>query len=200
MDDGSTDSSVAKIRKFIEGDNRFRLICNYNHGVAYSRNTGIEAADTEFILPLDSDDYFECTYVERAVKHFEAFPDTTLFYGKWHFIGYNEDEMNARLSSLHYTSYENLLIGNSIHCSCVFRKKDAIERGMYDSTLDGFEDWEFLIRLLYRDRSVTYDPTVSLFYRQLCDARSTTSNQNFGRIRQEIMEKNMSIYKEVFGR
>ena len=196
VDDGSTDSSINVIQKHIQLDDRFQLFCNTNHGIAFSRNFAIKHADTELILPLDSDDYLEQSYLERIVKHFESSPDTTVFYGRWFFVGCNADQMNSHLGNLQYVDYRTLLRGNSIHCSCAFKRKDAIQCGLYDESLSGFEDWEFLIRLLYKDKKVIYDPRISLYYRQCQDARSTKSNKNFLAIQQIIVSKNVDIYRE----
>lgn len=75
--------------------------------------------------------------------------------------------MNVTLGNLHYTDYKTLLRGNSIHCCCAYRRKDAIQCGLFDEKMQGYEDWEFLIRLLYKDKIVVYDPHISLYYRQL---------------------------------
>ena len=59
---------------------------------------------------------------------------------------------------MRYSTYADLLKSNSIHNSCVYRKADAQKCGLYNEQLKGFEDWEFLIRLLYKDKYVAWDP------------------------------------------
>jgi len=174
------------------------LFFNQNAGVAASRNFGITNASNEFVLPLDADDYIEKTYVERAVSFFDHFPDYTLYYGKWHFIGFNADDMNARLGNLHFCDYRTLLKGNSIHCSCVYRRSDAIACGLFDSNMKGYEDWEFLIRLLHDKPKVFWDSNVSLFYRQLEKSRTTDDHANYQQRFNDIVNKNIVIYREYF--
>ena len=66
IDDGSTDGSVRVIESLFEEFRRhslpnfmFRLIVlDENHGVNFARNRGIEIADSEFTIFLDSDNYF----------------------------------------------------------------------------------------------------------------------------------------------
>ena len=197
VDDGSIDNSKEIINKLIENDNRFQLFCNTNHGLSFSRNFGIKNANTEFVLPLDSDDYIEKDYVKRIIEHFNQHPETTLFYGKWFFIGYNADYMNFKLGNLHYIDYKTLLRGNSIHCCCAYRKKNAIDCGLFDENMQGYEDWEFLIRLLYKDKIVAYDPHISLYYRQLQNNMSSDCHQTYFQKFNYIVEKNKKIYNEV---
>jgi CDP-glycerol glycerophosphotransferase len=56
VDDGSTDTSAAIAREYVERDERFRLLGQPNGGLSMARNTGIDAARGEFLAFLDSDD------------------------------------------------------------------------------------------------------------------------------------------------
>lgn len=55
IDDGSTDLSASICKRYI-CDN-VSLITNDNHGVSFSRNMGINLAQNEYIMFVDSDDY-----------------------------------------------------------------------------------------------------------------------------------------------
>jgi CDP-glycerol glycerophosphotransferase len=56
VDDGSTDGSAAIARDYARRDKRFRLLTQPNAGLSAARNTGIDAAEGEFMAFLDSDD------------------------------------------------------------------------------------------------------------------------------------------------
>ena len=56
VDDGSTDRSFDICREYAEKDSRFRLIRQDNQGAAAARNTGLGAAQGEFVGFIDSDD------------------------------------------------------------------------------------------------------------------------------------------------
>lgn len=56
VDDGSTDSTRQKIKKYTDSDTRFRLIEQKHGGVAHARNIGIDNASGEYITFLDADD------------------------------------------------------------------------------------------------------------------------------------------------
>ncbi len=68
VDDGSPDKSVEKAREAIGGDTRFRIIHQENKMLGGARNTGIAAAQGDYITILDSDDYIHPCMLEILVK------------------------------------------------------------------------------------------------------------------------------------
>lgn len=72
IDDGSTDSSSDICDRWLEKDNRIRVIHKKNQGLGMARNTGIENSRGEYICFFDSDDFIDTSAIEktynRAVK------------------------------------------------------------------------------------------------------------------------------------
>lgn len=72
VDDGSTDDSVTVITLLIDGDQRFNLLTlDYNCGSHYARKFALTMARGDYIMFLDSDDYFTpdaCEVAWSAVK------------------------------------------------------------------------------------------------------------------------------------
>lgn len=59
VDDASTDETLAVIRRCVEGDKRFTIIeQEQNGGLSVVRNVGLAHASGEYVLFLDSDDYY----------------------------------------------------------------------------------------------------------------------------------------------
>lgn len=58
VNDGSTDSTVEVVQKYVNQNPRITLITQSNHGIGFSRNTGVKVAKGLFITFLDSDDEF----------------------------------------------------------------------------------------------------------------------------------------------
>lgn len=58
IDDGSTDGSGAICDAWTKADNRIRVFHQQNQGPAVARNAGIRQAKGDYILFLDSDDYW----------------------------------------------------------------------------------------------------------------------------------------------
>ena len=77
VDDGSTDSSCAKVESM--GDDRIRLLKNgQNHGLAWTRNRLVSEAKGEFLAWLDQDDACVENRLIRQVEVLDLNPDTIL--------------------------------------------------------------------------------------------------------------------------
>ncbi len=57
VNDGSTDESNAILEEYLEKDSRFKVINQDNRGLSSARNTGMDNAEGNYILFLDSDDW-----------------------------------------------------------------------------------------------------------------------------------------------
>lgn len=68
VDDGSIDGGASVVEKYAEGDNRIRLIRQENQGQGAARNTGIKAAQGEYVGFVDSDDYVEINMYETLLN------------------------------------------------------------------------------------------------------------------------------------
>lgn len=67
INDGSTDGSLARLRRAQADDPRVRVIDQPNQGVSAARNAGLDIARGEFIGFVDSDDWVEAPMFESMV-------------------------------------------------------------------------------------------------------------------------------------
>lgn len=69
VNDGSTDDSEKLILDFIRDNHldNFRLICKENGGLCSARNLGLQHANGQWIVFIDSDDWLEKTFFESMV-------------------------------------------------------------------------------------------------------------------------------------
>ncbi|MCP4011086.1 MAG: glycosyltransferase [Proteobacteria bacterium] len=59
VNDASTDDSVDVVKKFVNRDSRFKLLCfEFNRGLPAARNAGVDQASGEYLIHLDSDDFW----------------------------------------------------------------------------------------------------------------------------------------------
>src|SRR2546423_3757367 len=65
VDDGSTDRTAEIAASWAGQDNRFRLVRQANGGESAARNTGISAAQHNWLLFLDADDWVSRQYLQR---------------------------------------------------------------------------------------------------------------------------------------
>lgn len=69
INDGSTDQTEDIIKSY--DDSRIKYFKNTNHGIGYSRNCGITAATSKYLLFIDSDDYLREDACEILYKKAE---------------------------------------------------------------------------------------------------------------------------------
>ena len=75
IDDGSTDQSFGILQKFASQDSRMKVFRQENQGQGKARNNGLLHASGEFVIFLDSDDWFEPDFLDGMIKearHTEA--------------------------------------------------------------------------------------------------------------------------------
>lgn len=68
VDDGSTDESPAILAQYAAKDSRFHVITQINAGPGAARNTGLASVKGEFVIFLDSDDWFEPDFLKKMVQ------------------------------------------------------------------------------------------------------------------------------------
>ena len=68
VDDGSTDGSGGLCDKLAERDGRVRVIHQENQGLGGARNTGIQQAQGDWLLLVDSDDWIEPEILEKTLE------------------------------------------------------------------------------------------------------------------------------------
>ncbi len=71
VNDGSTDRSAVILEEYAQKDFRFVIINQQNQGQGAARNTGIEAANGEYIVFTDPDDWMEKEALEKIYNCFK---------------------------------------------------------------------------------------------------------------------------------
>ena len=71
VNDGSTDNSLNILNNFKKKyENSIKIINQNNQGAGASRNNGFKAVKSETCIFLDSDDYFECDFLEKMYEKY----------------------------------------------------------------------------------------------------------------------------------
>ncbi|MGM8362772.1 glycosyltransferase family 2 protein [Flavobacterium sp. ARAG 55.4] len=172
-----------------------KLITQVNQGQSKARNVGIEASSGNYILVLDSDDYFEPSFCEKAMVFLEN-PEVKLVTS---FVRI----FNNFYCSDFYPNGGNLkdfLICNQAGTgSVMYRKQDFIIAGKYDETMkSGFEDWEFYIRLLKKGGTAYVIPEFLFNYRIKENSTTTRANKEKYKLLYFIYKKHKNLYVFYF--
>ncbi len=142
VDDGSDDE--ATLHKLASLEDQVRVIHQANGGLSAARNTGIRASASRLVLPLDCDDMIEPPFLAEAVALMNAAPvDVAAVFS------------HMRLNATGAAVWRNfnrfdLLFTNTMPSGLLFRKECWEAVGGYDESMrDGYEDWEFHLRLAH---------------------------------------------------
>lgn len=73
INDGSTDDSYEKCKRWAAQDDRIRLFSKKNEGLGATRNFGLEMSQGEYIMYVDSDDWVDVTIVEKLLNKIEEY-------------------------------------------------------------------------------------------------------------------------------
>ncbi len=193
IDDGSngeTKNAIKIVEKHID-----ILIPQQNYGQSIARNNGIKKANGDYILNWDSDDFFEPSFCEKAIKHFQE--DENIKIVSCYAQRFNEkgkiDDFIPKGGDISSFLFSNAALG-----SAMFLKKDWLECGGYEEKLPilGFEDWELYIQLLKKGGYAYIIPELLFNYQ----VRHGSTTQRIKALKEEkfkvIINKHSELYKE----
>jgi glycosyltransferase involved in cell wall biosynthesis len=113
IDDGSSDSSIARCLRF--EDVRLKIIRQSNRGLAGARNTGIRRARGEYVAFLDADDLWEPDKLARHVAHLDACPEVGVSFSRSRFIDEQGSDIGLyQMPKLHNISAVDVLLRNPV--------------------------------------------------------------------------------------
>ena len=159
VNDGSIDLTSEIVKRHIQQDSRVRLIEQQNRGVAAARNRAIAEARGEYIAPVDADDLWLPSKIEKQVAAIAGGDNVGLVY-TWFvridldgFVIAEGSAFEAEGWVLHEMCRKNL-IGNG--SSTLMRKKAILDAGGYDTALPACEDLKLYMQIArhYRFRVV----------------------------------------------
>lgn len=146
VDDGSTDDSRLVAEAF--GD-RIRCIYQQNAGLSAARNTGIRAAQGEYIALLDADDLVEPAYAERLLAALAQAPQAAGAYCGFRFVDQDNRSLNRVEQRITAPGalYNALLNGNYWVPESLLARRSCYQAvGEFDTTLRACEDWDVWLR------------------------------------------------------
>jgi glycosyltransferase involved in cell wall biosynthesis len=163
IDDGSTEAATVEAVDGYNGTDRVRVLRTANHGLAAARNRAIEASEGQYVLPLDADDLLAPQFLERTVPVLERHPSVGFVYTTVRVFG----EYEAEWAAVPFDPCV-LLTRNIVGCaSALVRKAAWRDVGGYDTAFrEGFEDWDFFVRLARASWDGFAVPEALMLYRR----------------------------------
>lgn len=142
VDDGSVDPFTRDVLANIEAPD-IAVLRQPNLGVSAARNAGLRIARGLYVCCLDADDTIEPTYLEKCVLLLEANAGLTFGYSWLRLTGGEQGLWKSQAFDL-----DRLRYYNHVSSSAVFRRDAGLAVGGFRAAMrDGYEDWEFWLRL-----------------------------------------------------
>jgi glycosyltransferase involved in cell wall biosynthesis len=191
VNDGSDDKYTARLLSdFIRPKTRVIHVNYRNPGAA--RNHGIRETDSKYILTLDADDKFEQTFLEKAVRVLDGNRNVGVvtcwvklfgnWIGQWKPMGGN---------------VRDFLLENNACGSSLFRRVCWEQVCGYDETPEqGYEDWDFWIKITERGWEVYSIPEYLYFYRKTLKSTYLNARKRHPELVRNIVRNHRQIYEK----
>lgn len=190
VNDGSTDEKTLQVLDSLP-KGKINVLHKRNGRMSSARNWGVKHAKGQLIAALDADDYFHPSFFEKAVAVLNQQQNVAVVTSYIQLFG----EINKTSKPRGGNEY-NFLFSNQCPACAMVRKRcwDAV--GGYDEAMvNGYEDWEFYIRITQQGWTVHVIKEKLFFYRQT--EKSTHKNYtlpNRAQLIEYIVEKHKDWY------
>ncbi|MBF9129665.1 glycosyltransferase family 2 protein [Plantactinospora sp. S1510] len=167
VDDGSVDDTVAELGRRYGTEPRLRVITRANGGPPAARNTGIDVARAEWTALLDSDDWWEPTYLRSQLAVLADNPGADMVLcngrrqdqdGSWHNLF---DNPNFTMP----TSIEAMCAGSWIQPTFTVVRTEVARRIRFDEAFRLGDDQEFMWRFVEAGHHCVPNPEPLAEYR-----------------------------------
>lgn len=195
VDDGSSDDTVEVVGAYALEEPRLRLVQQQNGGVAAARNRGLMETEAPIVAPVDSDDLWHPTRLEKHVAALNRNPAAAFAYSPFRILnGHGRIIGNhpffAFSGRVFYRQLFFNMVGNG--SGMTFRRDVALRHGGYSpqlraAGLEGCEDW-LLQMLMSIEHEVEHVPEYLIGYRKVPGAMSSDTSRMW---RSRIMASEM---------
>ena len=178
VDDGSKDNSGLICDKYAAKDSRVRVFHKENGGVSSARNLGLENAQGDWIIFIDSDDWIEPNmlkdiYEKAILEHAD------LVYCDLRMIFNNHTEI---LHIAEYNTNKTKMLNNFIKSTFGTAVGMLAKKNLYESNEIRYpigvkfcEDFYVAIRLMLYSEKICYIPTTYYYYNRQNEASASHS-------------------------
>jgi glycosyltransferase involved in cell wall biosynthesis len=197
VDDGST-IETKKVLEKLKNTYDFKLIVQENKGLSAARNTGFRHASGDYVLTLDADDYFDSSFLEKAVPILNEHAHVG-FVGC--FVNRFTNKHNSKKGhqpkggGINDFAFRN----QAVACS-IYRKQCWEQVNGYDEDMKfGYEDWEFHVAITKRGWKCNIIPEYLFYYRDKPNSMLKATNINYQEANlHHVILKHSDFYKDKF--
>ena len=187
VDDGSEEEAVSVLRKYEQQDGRVHFISRNRSpkGASTCRNIGFEAAQGEFVIFFDSDDYITPFCLEQRVKELQNNPEYDFVVFRSGTYSGNRFHTEASKMNFGYQIYED-----DIEAFCsrtlpfvavnnIYRRSSLLQRGIqWDTNLLSLQDAQFNLECILSGMRYCYSSCPSDYGYRINTQGSVSKNIN----------------------
>ncbi|OLR59207.1 hypothetical protein BHF70_05950 [Anaerostipes sp. 494a] len=176
VDDGASDASPKICDDYAKQDVRIQVIHKQNGGLSDARNTGIKFSKGEYVLFLDSDDYWDDVYlIENLVDKLKRRPVDVLNFRYKKYLEIEKKMVSCleSLDEIEDNDKENILekmIDHGLYIASACNKMiklDFLKKNkLYFKKEITSEDIDWCARILIQCRTIGYCNSEAYVYRQ----------------------------------
>lgn len=147
INDGSTDNSGSICDSWSKRDERIKVIHKKNEGVSSARNIGLDRANGEYLIFVDSDDYVEKDYIEKMIEYIYKYDMVSCGY----YVEYQNKRLKVEIMS------EDTEINNDTANNYIFKFNGY----------KGFTWNKIFIKKIITDNNIRFDAHIHMCEDQL---------------------------------
>lgn len=194
IDDDSPDDSLKICKQWAKKDKRIKVYHKCNEGVSETRNYGIKEAKGKYICFIDSDDYIECTMIEKLYRKIKD-DDADICSCNFYIVRDNTKVLNKRKFEKDILS--DIFKGNGFVCNKIY-KKSIIQKTKFDKHINIYEDLLFNISIVYNNPvKYSYINEPLYYYEQRNDSAMNSTDFKRNIYSFEALEKIISLLKTM---
>ncbi|TMN81314.1 MULTISPECIES: glycosyltransferase [unclassified Pseudoalteromonas] len=144
VDNGSTDDTVAYLKSMEMGKGIKVIYLADNFGACYARNKAIELASGTYITGLDDDDFFAENRIEQFFESYK-YHNTPIFSNDSLLLNNGKSKYIKKRKTVYY---QDLLKFNYIGNQLFTLRKDYLDAGKFDESLESGQDYDMWFKIL----------------------------------------------------
>ena len=150
VDDGSKDDDALALIDRLEDDDDLTIIRQPNKGLAGARNAAIDAATTDFIVPLDADDMLAPDFLERTLHAVAREPHLAMVTTLMSCFKAHPARPECGFAPIGLDPDTLPALNAASSCTALLRRSAVIAAGRYDQSLWAYEDWDLYCAMAER--------------------------------------------------
>jgi CMP-N-acetylneuraminic acid synthetase/GT2 family glycosyltransferase len=195
VDDGSTDETPEILREYsYEHQDIIKVVTLGGEGLPTACNRGIQAANGEYTIRLDADDYFDENILTIEASYLNSNENIDLVYPDYYTINVEGEILNhVRLPKV--GEEVKLLDRSPLAAGAMYRREAWEEIDGYNESLDYQEDFDFWIKFISKF-NVSNINLPLMYYRQHGSSMSTNFSERMNarrKVKREFVENELDL-------